>query len=95
MNKLLLVLVICATAQLSAQIAACQKLGSAEKFWAVTHPFVAKKAYRTSKHVLSVSDSLKQLNYFKSNTLSGSNADAVRHAYCIAVLSSEIGKRKL
>ena len=94
MNKCIALLFLFSSLHLSAQKVAWKKLGSAEKVWVVTHPFVAKRAYKISQHVLNVVDSLKQSNYFTGNTLSGSKADAVRHAYWMAVLSSEIGARK-
>ncbi len=79
---------------MSAQRAAWKRIGSAEKVWVLSHPFVAKKAFRVTQSVLEVMDSFKGINYFEGNTESGSKADAVRHAYWMAELTGKIGKRR-
>ena len=94
MSKCLLILSILFSFAVSGQNSAWKRTGTAEKLWVITHPFVAKKAYRISKKVLVEMDSLKKTNYFKGNTLSGSKADAVRHAYWMASLTAQIGKKR-
>ncbi|MFT6166629.1 MAG: hypothetical protein ACJAV5_000623 [Vicingaceae bacterium] len=76
------------------QRSAWKKLGYAEKRWVLTHPFIAKKAYQSTQQVSVVMDSLKANNFFEGNTSSGSQADAVRHAYWMAGLSAQIGTRR-
>ncbi len=68
-------------------------LGFAEKVWAITHPFIAKKALEIS---LSA-NKLVELDSIKSkvgNDANGGTLDAFRHAYWMAKLSQEIGNRK-
>ena len=76
------------------QRSAWKKLECAEKRWVLIHPFIAKKAYQSTQQVSVVMDSLRLNNYFEGNTSSGSQADAVRHAYWMATLSAKIGTRR-
>jgi len=94
MNRLLFVMCICFSTIVFGQHSAWKRTGTAEKFWVISHPFVAKKAYIISQQVIGAMDSLKLTNYFEGNTASGSRADAVRHAYWMASLTAKIGKRK-
>lgn len=94
MSKILVGLLILFSTSVIAQNSAWKRTGTAEKLWALSHPFVAKKTYHISVKVVKVLDSLRQTKYFEGNTLSGSKADAVRHAFWMASLSSEIGARK-
>lgn len=70
------------------------KLGPHEKIWVVLHPFSVKKAKNISEQVLVEIDSLNKSGYFKSNTLSGSKSDALKHAYWMAQLSYKIGPKR-
>ena len=94
MSKFLLGICILFSMAASGQKSVWKRTGTAEKIWVITHPFIAGKAYRISKKVLVVMDSLKKANYFEGNTLSGSKCDAVRHAYWMATLTNQIGKRR-
>ncbi len=94
MSKFLLGICILFSMAASGQKSIWKRTGTAEKIWVITHPFIAGKAYRISKKVLVVMDSLKKANYFEGNTLSGSKCDAVRHAYWMATLTNQIGKRR-
>ena len=94
MSNVLVALCLLFSVAASAQRAAWKRAGTAEKVWVLSHPFVAKKAFRVTQRVLEVRDSLKKASYFKGNTRSGSKADAVRHAYWMARLTTSIGKRR-
>jgi hypothetical protein len=94
MSNFLVVLCLLFSITVSAQRASWKRAGRAEKVWVLSHPFVAKKAFRVTQRVLEVMDSLKKASYFKGNTRSGSKADAVRHAYWMARLTTTIGKRR-
>lgn len=70
-----------------------QKISRPEKFWAITHPFVAKKAYRITKEVRVDIDSMKRSGEVGTDG-NGGNLDALRHAWWMTCLTAEIGKRK-
>lgn len=64
-----------------------------EKWWAITHPFVACKAIRLTKYALAVTDSL-----YKTRTLGavidGGKIDAFKHVYWMALLAQKMNVRK-
>ncbi len=64
-----------------------------EKWWAVTHPFVAIKAIRLSREArrLVKNDTIQRLFGTDGN---GGGLDAFRHTYWMASLSQYIGERK-
>lgn len=70
-----------------------KELGFAEKVWAITHPFVAKKALKISVSANRISqlDSIQKKLGMDAN---GGLLDAFRHAYWMAKLSQEIGNKK-
>lgn len=70
-----------------------KKLGCAEKWWVITHPFIANKTAQLSLEVKKVakSDTIKTLLGKDGN---GGALDAFRHTYWMAVLTQEIGKRR-
>lgn len=69
------------------------KLSSPEKHWVLAHPFVAKKAFRITKEVQQVVDSIQQLRIIGIDS-NGGKLDAFKHAYWMASLTNSIGKRK-
>ncbi|CAG0966109.1 MAG: hypothetical protein HND27_04090 [Bacteroidetes bacterium] len=69
------------------------KLSRPEKCWVISHPFVAKKAYKGTKHSLQITQEIKKQNLL--DTLeNGGQLDAFRHAYWMAVLTHGIGAKK-
>ena len=99
MSKVLLLSILLISLNGLAQDSKWSKLGSAEKFWVITHPFRAKKAYKLSKKAVSDLDSLKKVQRLKSlllypNMNSGSRFDALRHAYWMALTSYHIGPKR-
>ena len=65
-------------------------LSSPEKWWVVTHPFKAKKAYHVSNEVLKSTDSIGRLGIVGSDK-NGGQLDAFKHSYWLARLSQVIG----
>ncbi len=70
-----------------------KKLSCAEKTWTVLHVFKAKKAYIVAKEAQHVSDSIAKTPLLDGDK-SGGQVDAFRHAYWMARLHQEIGKRR-
>jgi hypothetical protein len=68
-------------------------LSRPEKWWVLTHPFVAKKAMLASKQVLMVTDSISKLGKI-GNDNNGGKLDAFKHSYWMVYLSFKIGTRK-
>lgn len=68
------------------------KLSRPEKFWVITHPFIAKKAFVITQHVRAVTDSLSKNGILKDGN--GGQLDAFRHAYWMAALVQKISARK-
>lgn len=69
-----------------------KKLSSSEKCWVIFHPFKAKKAYKTSIAAQKTADSIATTGVLDGDK-NGGQVDAFRHAYWMASLSQEIGKR--
>ena len=69
-----------------------KKLSCAEKTWTVIHVFRAKKAYLIAKEAQQVADSIAKTPLLDGDK-SGGQVDAFRHAYWMARLHQEIGKR--
>jgi len=69
-----------------------KKLSCAEKTWTILHVFKAKKAYLVAKEAQHVSDSIAKTPLLDGDK-SGGQVDAFRHAYWMARLHQEIGKR--
>lgn len=69
------------------------KAGCPEKWWAIGHPFVAKKAFRITKESLSVTDSIKE-SAMLAGTGSGDQVDAFKHAFWMALLAQETNPKK-
>ena len=71
---------------------AFKTLSTPEKCWVVFHPFKAKKAYRVTREVLRITDSIVGLQILDKD-LNGGLADAFKHSYWMARLTQEIGKK--
>jgi hypothetical protein len=70
-----------------------RKLSRPEKWWTITHVFVAKKALKITQGVLKVTDSIANIKTLDGDR-NGGQVDAFRHAYWMASLAQGIGWRK-
>ena len=70
-----------------------KNISGPEKIWALSHPFIAKKAFRLSKEVLLICDSLKKDTILGLDA-NGGMLDAFRHCYWMALLCQHISPRK-
>ena len=68
------------------------KLSGPKRTWVLFHPFKAKKSLKISKEANRVADSIKRTNVLDGDA-SGGQVDAFRHAYWMARLTQEMGKR--
>jgi len=68
------------------------KLSGPKRTWVIFHPFKAKKSLRISKETNKVSDSIAKTNLLDGDK-AGGQVDAFRHAFWMARLRQEIGKR--
>lgn len=65
-----------------------------EKFWAIRHPFIIKKAIRITRKALVLTDSIKHTGL--TDTFSnGGQLDAFRHSIWMALLSQKIRHKKV
>ncbi|MFK8058835.1 MAG: hypothetical protein AB8B78_01980 [Polaribacter sp.] len=67
-------------------------LSGPKRTWVIFHPFKAKKSLKISKEANRVSDSIQKTNLLDGDA-SGGQVDAFRHAYWMARLAQEMGKR--
>ncbi|MGB0888226.1 MAG: DUF6973 domain-containing protein [Vicingaceae bacterium] len=70
-----------------------RRLSGPEKCWVIFHPFVAKKALKISEQTRKVTKEIQQKRLLKGNG-NGGQIDAFRHAFWMATLTQEIGKRR-
>jgi hypothetical protein len=64
-----------------------------EKWWAITHPFVACKAYKLTVKAREASRKMAD-DSLLDHDANGGQVDAFRHAYWMALLSQNISPRK-
>lgn len=64
-----------------------------EKWWAIKHPFVLKKAKKVTIETKKIVNQLKKDTILKGSG-DGGQIDAFRHAYWMARLTQEIGHRR-
>lgn len=69
----------------------CQ-LSGPEKCWVIFHPFKAKRAYKISLEAVRIADSIQQTTLLDGDA-NGGQVDAFRHAFWMATLAQEIGRR--
>lgn len=69
---------------------AYKKLSKSEKCWVIFHPFKAKRAYRVTKKVKKIIDSIKDVGEMGRHH-AGNQLDAFKHAFWMWSLSEEIG----
>lgn len=70
-----------------------RKLSCPEKWWTITHPFVAKKALKITTEARSITKKVLNDTILKG-TGNGLQVDAFRHTYWMARLAQEINWRK-
>ncbi|NIJ44070.1 hypothetical protein FHR24_000509 [Wenyingzhuangia heitensis] len=91
-SVLLLALLFTTVASSQSSKKAFKKLSSAEKCWVIFHPFKAKRAYRVTKEVKQVVDSILHTQNM-GNHHAGNQLDAFKHAFWMWSLAEEIGWR--
>lgn len=69
------------------------RISRPEKCWAITHPFVVKKALKATIRSYFVTDSLKNSGTIGTD-MSGGKLDAFKHAYWMACVTRTIGSKK-
>ena len=69
------------------------QLSCPEKWWVVTHPFVANKARKITADVIRICEEMKKDSLLDGDA-AGGQVDAFRHAYWMAALSQKICWRK-
>jgi len=69
------------------------KLPRPEKWWVMTHPFVAKKTYRISEYAKLSADSLTNDTLLDGDP-AGGQVDAFRHCFWMSMMTQEIGWRR-
>ncbi|MFH0865020.1 MAG: hypothetical protein V1904_02410 [Bacteroidota bacterium] len=69
------------------------QLSRPEKCWAFRHPFAAKKAWKITKNVLKVTDSIAGVKTLDGDQ-NGGQVDAFCHSCWMASLAQRIGWRK-
>lgn len=70
-----------------------KSISAPERWWVISHPFVAKKALKISLQAREVAHSIAQHKILKG-TGNGGQIDAFRHTFWMATLSKEIGVRR-
>jgi hypothetical protein len=93
-KRAIIIILILLSGQLSAQSnwKNFWKLSAPNKKWVVIHLFKAKKASEISFEATRVSDSIAKTDLLDKDK-AGGQVDAFRHAYWMARLQQEIGKR--
>lgn len=64
-----------------------------EKWWAIGHLCVARKAFNLTRYSLEVTDSIGRTNIIGTN-IHGGNLDAFKHAFWMATLTQNIKWKK-
>ena len=80
-------------AQQKSPIKQLSKLTCPEKMWVLAHPFIASKAWKITRFVLQVTDSVRTSGLLDGDP-DGGQVDAFRHAFWMAVLSHNIQLKK-
>ncbi len=69
------------------------KLNFSMKWWALTHPFIVKKAFKISNLARDEANKIKNDSILDGD-YSGGQVDAFRHGYWMAILTTKIGGRR-
>lgn len=70
-----------------------KKLSCPEKWWVISHPFIAKKTYVLTQKAIDVSKEIKKDTALDGDE-NGGQVDAFRHAYWMALLTQNIKPHK-
>lgn len=70
-----------------------QKISRPEKWWAATHPFIARKTFLISKEASKTASEMEKEKILDGDG-NGGRIDAFRHAYWMALLSQKIKIKK-
>lgn len=70
-----------------------QLISRPEKWWVITHPFIAIKAFKITIQVLVDVDSMKKENIIGED-LSGGALDAFKHSYWMASLTNKVNSKR-
>jgi hypothetical protein len=70
-----------------------REISCQEKWWAIKHPFIAKKAFTLTRHSLAVTDSLRSNKSLDGN-IDGGQLDAFKHAFWMATLVQDFKWKK-
>lgn len=70
-----------------------QTISCPEKWWAITHPFIAIKAFKITKQVLMDLDSLKKEKIIGED-INGGALDAFKHSYWMASLTNKVNSTR-
>ena len=94
MKKILVIAIILSATQMISQskIKSFFELSGPKRTWVLFHPFKATKSLKISKETNRVADSIAKTNLLDGDK-NGGQVDAFRHAYWMARLRQEIGKR--
>ena len=90
--RIIVVILLLCSLHAKAQVS-FMKLSCPEKWWVVSHLFVAKKAQRITQKVRKEVQSMKSSGELDGDA-DGGQLDAFRHSYWMALLSKEIGSKK-
>ena len=71
-----------------------EKISCPEKWWAIFHPFIAKKAYKLTREALKSADSLQRTEVLDGD-ISGGQVDAFKHSYWMALLAQQFRWQKV
>lgn len=69
------------------------KISFPEKIWVITHPFIAKKAWKISRETIRITEEIKK-DTLLDGDIDGGQVDAFRHTFWMASLSQKINGRK-
>jgi hypothetical protein len=81
------------SAQKFSRIQHFQDLSRPEKWWVISHPFSATKAFEITRFVRNVTDSIKKEGIFDGDE-KGGQLDAFKHTYWMALLTQNLNHRK-
>ena len=80
-------------AQEQKEIHGIHSLGPHQKWWTITHPFIALRAYKYTKKALAATAEMKKDTALDKDS-NGGQVDAFRHSYWMAILSQHINWKK-
>lgn len=70
-----------------------KKVSRPEKWWAIFHPFIARKTFLLTKEAKAIADSVRKTDVLDGD-ISGGQVDAFKHSNWMATLAQNIKWRK-